>query len=329
MEKLIHMPDVMLEVIAHVDIQTVLALRLTCSSVRFLIDKYQGSIARHAARATFGHSAEKHIHVREGEKEGIAWLVKLVPRLLAAVLVENIGLAAQSSAFQALADETPFGNYLRERLERGLCILEAFSRIAKEVNQSFQSTNVRESESSSSQKSLKGTFKRLLPGDETLRSIKKREKEILRRRILFAERLDESHISDYLRLRDWLGFPLLCVSCDWPPLACNVPRWKRKWTFQEKGKKVLVWDKVRIKQWMDWYILEHGGTELWEHKWTETDTCNGCVWWKPEHHRFCPTRKAVVECYEGRNKEQLEIEFKASAELANYLRMRDTAAILP
>jgi hypothetical protein len=83
--------DILCAILQQADLQSLFTLQLVCKSIYDMIEIYFVSIAPAVARNTFGDTAP--LLLQRPQKYDMQWLVGLIPRYLATVIVDRYGLS--------------------------------------------------------------------------------------------------------------------------------------------------------------------------------------------------------------------------------------------
>jgi hypothetical protein len=259
-------PEILLTIIndyVH-DIETLLCIRHTCGNFLRITTAYERSISQTLAKKLFPQ--QKHLVEQTVENQyTITWLIHLVPRQLAAILVDR-HRAVLDPHMYGIPAEDPAGDPLRARVANGFCILHRLSSISQHVHKIELATHLALGGSDpapirrrSSLGSKISSF--ITPADVAL--AKKRETLILDRRLELVRTLSERDREDYQILSIFL---IGCFEHLWSPPATmreTVPDGPFDW-----GMPPRRW-MGRKDSWVNWFILHHGPKLFWEQWWSE------------------------------------------------------------
>ncbi|KAH7347101.1 hypothetical protein BKA66DRAFT_477825 [Pyrenochaeta sp. MPI-SDFR-AT-0127] len=254
----LHLPDdILISIFSQCRIDEILAWRLTHARARSLIDEYMATIAPAVALATFPHS-DRLIRPLEGStKYNFRWLKGLIPRQLAALLVDRHRIADEwMQSRYGIPAEDPFGDELRARVTNGWCVLRSLSNISREVH-------------GTPAKSLLGSRadianKLLRPSRFKLEALVAKEDIILSKRLDHIRSLPVQHAKDYKLM-------MALLSATFSTSISNVGAEFEPWIFdwgdgidgQRAFRKGQTWLASFVLAqgpdlfWMQWWSLPH------------------------------------------------------------------------
>jgi hypothetical protein len=127
-------PEILIPICQQLHLQDLLAFRLTSRHISLVVSTHSPVIAPVVARNQFPY-ATLLLRAPKSGCHDLTWLQSLVPKYLAAVLVDRARLTP--STFQNyvphIPAESPLGDTLRARVENGWRILKQLSDISKDV----------------------------------------------------------------------------------------------------------------------------------------------------------------------------------------------------
>ncbi|KAL1638201.1 hypothetical protein SLS56_000009 [Neofusicoccum ribis] len=138
---LARLPDeILILIIERCDIDALLALRLTSRAFRSLIATYESTIVQAVARTTFPGCKlilrPPRDHDLLKSPYTLAWLTGLIPKHLAAVVVDRHRYCGTPlPALDGIPAEDEIGDEIRDHIAHGFRILETLSLIAQDVEQ--------------------------------------------------------------------------------------------------------------------------------------------------------------------------------------------------
>ncbi|KAK8156505.1 hypothetical protein IWX90DRAFT_496910 [Phyllosticta citrichinensis] len=140
-QELFRLPDEILVLIFEsCDIDSLLALRLTCRAFRTLITTYESTIVQAVARSTFPGCK---LILRPPQDQDpqrspydLKWLTGLIPQFLAAIIVDRHRYCgAPLPMLDGIPAEDEIGDEIRQHVAHGFRILEALSLITQYVEE--------------------------------------------------------------------------------------------------------------------------------------------------------------------------------------------------
>ncbi|KAK7546611.1 hypothetical protein IWX50DRAFT_660199 [Phyllosticta citricarpa] len=140
-QELFRLPDEILVLIFEsCDIDSLLAVRLTCRAFRTLITTYESTIVQAVARSTFPGCK---LILRPAQDQDpqkplydLKWLTGLIPQFLAAIIVDRHRYCgAPLPMLDGIPAEDEIGDEIRQHVAHGFRILEALSLIAQYVEE--------------------------------------------------------------------------------------------------------------------------------------------------------------------------------------------------
>lgn len=136
--RLLNLPvDILLVILAQCRIDELLALRLTAHALENLIKRHISTIAPSVARSTFPESRLLLTPPQNCSQYTLQWLLGLIPRHLAAILVDRTYYASHPSYSDqdvaGIPAEDPFGDELRARVTNGWRVLHRLSMISQSI----------------------------------------------------------------------------------------------------------------------------------------------------------------------------------------------------
>ncbi|KAK7529831.1 uncharacterized protein J3D65DRAFT_159399 [Phyllosticta citribraziliensis] len=146
-QELFRLPDEILVLIFEsCDIDSLLALRLTCRAFRTLITTYESTIVQAVARSTFP-GCKLILRPPQAQDQDqdpdpqtspydLKWLTGLIPQFLAAIIVDRHRYCgAPLPMLDGIPAEDEIGDEIRQHVAHGFRILEALSLIAQYVEE--------------------------------------------------------------------------------------------------------------------------------------------------------------------------------------------------
>ncbi|KAL1394053.1 hypothetical protein HDK64DRAFT_261701 [Phyllosticta capitalensis] len=140
-QELLRLPDEILVLIFECcDIDSLLALRLTCRAFRTLITTYESTIVQAVARSTFPGCKLILRPPQDADPQkppyNLKWLTGLIPQFLATIIVDRHRYCgAPLPMLDGIPAEDEIGDEIRDHVARGFRILEALSLIAQYVEE--------------------------------------------------------------------------------------------------------------------------------------------------------------------------------------------------
>lgn len=236
--------DILILVCSECTINEIFALQLTDRRLRNLIFEYINTIAPSVARATFPASKNLLLH-HPPLRYTIPWLKDLIPRQLAAILVDRHRIAHNVMQQRyGIPAEDAYGDELRARIANGWRVL---FRLANTSNPTIQPDSL----------SLVNDFAvRLLCLSRRLQMSRQKEDLILERRLNYIDSMPIQDAKDYK-----LMFMLL--SSAFRTSTSYVGEDHKPWTF-DWGSGI---DGQRLfrkgSSWLTWFVLAEGPYLFW------------------------------------------------------------------
>ncbi|KAF9690535.1 hypothetical protein EKO04_011382 [Ascochyta lentis] len=240
--------DILILICSTCRIDDLLALRQTDRRARSLISEYINTIAPSVARVTFPHSYNLLVH--KPLRYTVDWLEDLIPRQLAAILVDRHRIAHDfmQERYGIPAEDT-YGDELRARTANGWRVLRRLTDMSKTV----YSSNARVT---SNEFSL-----RLTCTSRKFEQSRQKEDAVLERRLAYIESMPLQDAKDYK-----LMFMLL--SSSFRTAISNVGEEHKPWVF-DWGNGI---DGQRLfrkgSSWLTWFVLAEGLDLFWKQWWT-------------------------------------------------------------
>jgi len=237
-----------------------------------------------------------------------AWLKGLVPKYLAAVVVDRFRLRSPELCLEEfrIRAESEAGDALRERTEKGWRVLDELSLISQKVYR-LPVRQVRLLPLKERVKRVLRGSKSLSAASKTLEILKRREHMIVEQRLLYLKRLDAQNISDYHFMYSLL---LAAFRTNYgPPSAALMGH---NWTRKHDGAlDRLDWSGDHVRRlhkgnsWVNWFIMHEGPTLFWKQ-------------WKGDtEENFI--RNSVLQAWSCRLEQQIAIERDAVCGVENLL----------
>lgn len=249
--------DILILILSHCRIDEIFALRLTSSRFSVVIDAYSNTIIPSVAWATFTSSSLILAGLPKPADYTFAWLKRLIPLQLAAVLVDRHRFIHQNPGAHryGIPAEDDYGDALRARVTTGFCVQSRLANIAEDVYR-LDDKAVLESVSKKNMPS-----KLLRPSRYRFELFQIREEMILERRVQLIESLPASNVQDYVLMSTLLSGAFR-VGKD--QRLNDHPPWVFDWDYGIDGPRA-----VRTgKSWLSWFILRRGPQLFWEQWWS-------------------------------------------------------------
>ncbi|KZM25804.1 uncharacterized protein EKO05_0002567 [Ascochyta rabiei] len=243
--------DILILILSACHVDDLLTLRQTSRRARSLISEYTNTIAPSVARTTFpqNHNLLAHRPLRYT----VQWLEDLIPRQLAAILVDRHRIAHDFTQQRyGIPAEDTYGDELRARIANGWRVLRRLADIAKTVH----SSSAPDTWWPASEFSL-----RLMCPSRKLEQSRQKEDAILKRRLAYIESIPLQDAKDYK-----LMFMLL--SSSFRTSISNIGEDHKPWVF-DWGSGI---DGQRLfrkgNSWLSWFVLAEGPDLFWKQWWT-------------------------------------------------------------
>lgn len=132
---LAHLPeDILVLIFQQCRIHDVFALRLATRHFRNVLDEYSKTILPAVADQTISKSDHASLYWRDLGTHGLDWLKRLIPRFLAATLLENPSFRSiKAIGWTSILGIDPLGDELRSHLENGWKVLKQLSNISRKA----------------------------------------------------------------------------------------------------------------------------------------------------------------------------------------------------
>jgi hypothetical protein len=242
--------DILILISEQCRIDELLALRLTSSRTRNLIDEYQSTITPSVARSTFRHSKLLLRPLDDGSDRNLRWLLALIPRQLAAILVDRHRTVSDHSQYShhGIPAEAECGDALRARVANGWHVLRQISNIAREVHSAF----TRPSPTSAADV----IHKLVHPSRFKLSTLKQVDDAIRQQRLEYIRALPDQLAQDYRLM-------MILLSSVFSTHRENQGDEHSPWIFDWGGGI----DGPRFirqgKSWLTWFIMNEGPDLFW------------------------------------------------------------------
>ncbi len=245
--------DILILVSSQCRIDEVLALRLVHSKLRNLIDRYITYIAPSVARSTFPLNNHLLKPPEDPAKYSLQWLTGLVPRHLAAILVDRHRVADEwTQSRYGIPAEDPFGDELRARVINGWRVLQRLSNIAQELNDLYTKG------APCSRTDIAN--KLLRPSRFKLDTLLQREDRILENSLQYIEMMPEQHAKDF-------KLTIALLSATFSTSISNIGSTYEPWIF-DWGEGIDGQRSFRKGQtWLVWFVLTQGPKMFWQQWW--------------------------------------------------------------
>lgn len=239
--------DILILIFSASTLDTVFALRLTCTTFSSLFTTYAQHIVIPVARCTFPHN----VLLLRNPQPTFSWLKALIPQYLAATLVEYQFFSPER---RGIPSEDPFGDELRSRVAGGWNVLSHLSSIARSVHALDASAILPLS-------SL--DLKSLSPQRYRAEVARRREKMVLERRLAYIAAMPVEQAQDYVIMFTLLSFVFKILPWTLTELKLRLPPW-----MFDFGNGIDAARLVRRgESWMTWFILHEGPQLFWEQWW--------------------------------------------------------------
>jgi hypothetical protein len=248
--------DILILIFSQCRIDELLALRLTSQHINNLISEYIVTIAPSVARSTFPQSDLLLTPLPDRSQYTLKWLLGLIPRQLAAILVDRHRLSSRNiegrSMWAGLAAEDPLGDGLRARVTNGWYVLQHLSTISR---------NIHRTRSGDTSKATRGIISHLINSTQrhvdTMRDL---EDLVMRTRIEYMRDLEAQDIRDYNVL-------MILLSAIFNPdryAGSNDEEWIFDWSNGIEANRTFRTGE----SWMTWFVLAEGADIFWKQWWS-------------------------------------------------------------
>lgn len=240
--------DILILICSECTIDGLLALQLTDRRLRSLISEYISTIAPSVARASFPDGGNLLLH--QPLRYTVSWLGDLVPRQLAAILVDRHRIAHDSMQQRyGIPAEDAYGDELRARIANGWRVLYRLASISK-------CTSTADVLKSASEFTI-----RFMASSRRLEIGRQREDVIHKRRLEYIDFMSVQDAKDYK-----LMFMLL--SSAFRTSIGNIGEDHKPWAF-DWGSGI---DGQRLfrkgSSWLAYFVLAEGPDLFWKQWWT-------------------------------------------------------------
>ncbi|ORY01296.1 hypothetical protein BCR34DRAFT_575035 [Clohesyomyces aquaticus] len=288
-----------------VTLRDLLALRFVSRQTSELILSHCLSIAPSVASNTFPQ-AKRLLLATPYKPLDLSWLEGLVPRYIAAVLLDRYILSCNSLGWTyCIPAESDIGDELRGDLTRGVRIWKDLSKISKEV----YILSIDKLPSRTPKERLRG----VLAGrceDKAKQTTRRKENLAMQRRRAYLRRVSVTDIHNF----NMVMF-LVCVAFktkhDQPPLRPYVDRWCTyngvdDFDWCAKDRRPNSPDNILLEDgnsWVNWAILHDGPVMFYQQ-------------WSPENVSSQPVvKETLMKRWQEQTAEEIEIKRKAFVEL--------------
>ena len=142
MHRIFRTAPVLLHIIDHLDVAALLSLRLVNSSISGLISTYESSIVKSIAQRLYPEDTHDTLTDRQpnNTSSGLHYLVQLnyahnlAQKAVASSHLPRIDDASFTPPFEGIAPDDSLGDEIRQKVQRGLMVIAALSRIHKQVS---------------------------------------------------------------------------------------------------------------------------------------------------------------------------------------------------
>ncbi|KAF2261400.1 hypothetical protein CC78DRAFT_357034 [Lojkania enalia] len=246
--------DVLILICCHCRIDELLNLRLTNLRTRRLITEYIATIAPSSARSTFPTSDLLLTRPESPSQYTVPWLKSLIPRHLAAILVDRHRFAHDFAEQRyGIPAEDPYGDALRARIANGWCVLRRLSNISQEIY-GLRARCVLKS-------TTDRAWKFVHPSRFKFEVFRQREELILTKRLEYIKGLSDEMVKDYklmfMLLSSAFRTSISNYGDDYKP-------WIFDWGCGIDGQRLLR----RGNSWLTWFVLYEGPDLFWNQWWS-------------------------------------------------------------
>lgn len=250
--------DILILVYSQCSIGELLALQMTDKRSRSLILEYINTIAPSVARTTFPHSHNLLAH--KPLQYTVRWLEDLIPRQLAAILVDRHRIAHDFTQQRyGIPAEDTYGDELRARIANGWRVLRKLTDISKQL----YDMDAQEPLGTASEFTL-----RLICPSRKIQHDRQRDNLALERRLAYIDSMPSQDSKDYK-----LMFMLL--SSSFRTSTSNIGQNHKPWVF-DWGSGI---DGQRLfrkgSSWLAWFVLAQGPDLFWKQWWSLQSTLPG------------------------------------------------------
>ncbi|KAF2014030.1 hypothetical protein BU24DRAFT_425034 [Aaosphaeria arxii CBS 175.79] len=242
--------DVLIIVCSQCQLDELLALRLTTFRIRNLIDHHLATIAPAVGRSSLPLAGLLNAPLPNRSCYTIEWLKALIPRQLAAILVDRHRSSVDGTQLRyGIPAEDPFGEELRERVANGWCVLRRLSRISEQVYDLDPRLVLKSSTDLA--------WKVVNPARFKFELFRQREDLVLTRRLAYVEELP-SHLARDYRLMFMLLSSAFRTSVS--NYGDDYKPWVFDWGCGIDGQRLLR----RGNSWLTWFLLNEGPDLFWQ-----------------------------------------------------------------
>ncbi|KAF2852544.1 hypothetical protein T440DRAFT_466681 [Plenodomus tracheiphilus IPT5] len=248
--------DILLQIISRCCINGLLTFRLTNKRTRALIDNYIATLAPAVARSTFPQSELLLAPLDSRRQYTLRWLVGLIPRQLAAIVVDQHRVGFDLSyARYGIDAEDPAGDELRRRVTTGWYILQEVYALSEDAPS--KASLPKDSRDRLYKAKILEMFHKSQVDVEYL---KEREDIILERRLLYLETLSVQDVKDFKLMMTMLSY-VFNLS------RKNIGPEYEPWVFDWDGGIDRQRDFRKGKSWLTWFVLSQGYKMFWDQWW--------------------------------------------------------------
>lgn len=343
--------DILIPIFSSCNIDTLLNLRLTCTSFCAVIQAYIKTIAPSSARTTFPDcdllltSSETGYSVR--------WLRNLIPAQLASIVLDKDKLRrhpyVNSGFLYGIPSESDCteATYWRQRLTNGWRVLSSFQLISARVYSSCDdeckrpnafrkvSGGVRTSRiwqavscqyAGCTEHGMKHVFaskhrrdshsshgKEQKDTKDPIPEVRRKEAQILKKRLAHMKSMSEQDLLDYIYLWRLLLHSFRPYSKPEITVGDFTQGWPSSTSIPRPNWPTIISDIAQGCSWLNWFIL-HAGTTPFLTQWSLSE--------RPDHASSNHLRNVIWRAWNARSTHQIEIEREFVSKFEFALRKR-------
>ena len=345
--------DILILVFSSCDIETLFALRLTCTSFSAVIQAYIKTIAPSSARATF-LGCNQLLAAPPEDGYSICWLRSLFPSQLASIVLDKdklrrypyinsgfpYGIPSESNCAEA--------RYWRQRIANGWRVLRAFHLIStrvyascddklerhdafRKVGDSVRTSRIWQTVScpyaDCTEHGMKNLFvvkhrrnshsshrgEREMAKDP-IREIRRKESQVLRKRLAHMKTLSDQDLLDYAYLWRLLLHLFRPYSRPETTIWDSIKRWPSSSPIPRPSWSTMISDIAQGCSWLNWFVL-HVGTAPFQEQW-----CQNCS--QSDTTIDDAIRNSIWKAWNARSTHQIETEREFVSKFEFVLRKR-------
>lgn len=342
--------DILIPLFSSCDVETLFALRQTCTSFYAVIQAYINIIAPLSARVTF-HGCDLLL---TPPKNGytLRWLRDLIPAQLASIMLDKDKLRRHTYINSGFPYGIPYESdcaeaiHWRQRLTNGWCVLRSFHLISaraysssddelkrattlKKVSRGVRTNRIWQSISCPYAGCTEHGLRRIFGSghhrdsdcnhiEDKRRSkdpvfeVRRKESIVLRRRLAHMKTLSDQDLLDYVYLWRLLFHVFRPYSKPYTTMSDLTEGWPSSTSIPHTSWSTIIGDIAQGCSWLNWFIL-HIGTEPFLQQWSlcSTDPASSNT-----------IRNSIWQAWNARSTHQIEIEREYISKFEFALRKR-------